>query len=316
MGSSIDLVLNSKTSVHLVPEGEKVGKLTLLPVQDGQHHGYLEIQKIRNNSHIDILDKISLDALQLSNTDGLTIEGKLTSRRLLNITITQKKRNIMEKNIIISPPYLLWALSAGVILLTISLGLGFLFNKDSDAIVQTNQEKQIEGFIEGPEEVHHLLLQEEPTESIPEQVSEPAPETSPKSPSEKANVNEPQSAPIDSPEEVPVPTPDPDGVLFLPNSPLLTDLAKDKLDNISITLSVGTITLKLIRGHCALYGTEQGRMILSKERAEAVTKYLKERGAKLAEDAEIVGVGAAMPLTTDRNSQEINRRVEIYYYYE
>ena len=101
------------------------------------------------------------------------------------------------------------------------------------------------------------------------------------------------------------------GVLFLPDSPELTDLAKERLNRIPLREDGGILTLLQIRGHCALWGTEAGRQKLSVERAEAVAGYLADRGAIILPETIIEGLGATEPLTRDPDNQEVNRRVEI-----
>lgn len=105
--------------------------------------------------------------------------------------------------------------------------------------------------------------------------------------------------------------PERQGVLFLPDSPELTALAKERLNQIPLREEDKTLTLLQIRGHCALWGTEAGRQKLSVERAEAVAGYLADRGARILPETIIEGLGATEPLTRDPDNQEINRRVEI-----
>ena len=107
------------------------------------------------------------------------------------------------------------------------------------------------------------------------------------------------------------PLPERQGVLFLPDSPELTALARERLNRIPLREEGKTLTLLQVRGHCALWGTEAGRQKLSVERAEAVAGYLAGRGARILPETIIEGLGATEPLTRDPDNQEINRRVEL-----
>jgi len=333
MVSAIVLVLNSQSTTTLIGEGSKSGKVLLIPDLDGQHHGYLEIHRIINKSKTSVLDKIQLDSLNLMKNGGIEVDGSLTPPGFITIKITQKKRHIMEKKIKLPRPYLFWSLTAGSILLLLSLGFGIIMGNESNIDSSIVTEEQSNRMEEKPPITHQIVLQENDESTKPgSRTTETADSNSLKPLNEEdkeiseENKGEIQpgtslntsDAPVQNipPEPNPLPAPDPGGVLFQPNSPVLTDLAKSKLDKITITLSAGTMTLKMVRGHCALYGTEEGRQILSKERAQAVTDYLLNRGANLSDETEIIGVGATMPLTRDQNLQELNRRVEIHYYYD
>jgi outer membrane protein OmpA-like peptidoglycan-associated protein len=69
----------------------------------------------------------------------------------------------------------------------------------------------------------------------------------------------------------------------------------------------------LITGHTALAGTAEGRLALSRQRAEMVAQYFLLEGAKRREQLLILGKGAADPVA-DNSTPEgmtLNRRVEI-----
>lgn len=65
-----------------------------------------------------------------------------------------------------------------------------------------------------------------------------------------------------------------------------------------------------VRGHCAFYGTEEGRAELSEERALMVFNFLKSEWG-IDADSLITGAGSSEPLTLDKNEQYLNRRVDI-----
>ena len=67
-----------------------------------------------------------------------------------------------------------------------------------------------------------------------------------------------------------------------------------------------------IEGHTSVSGSEEQNQKLSLRRAEAVKRYLVERGVP-AEQLRTVGYGASRPLTTDPSpeAQKTNRRVTL-----
>ena len=66
-----------------------------------------------------------------------------------------------------------------------------------------------------------------------------------------------------------------------------------------------------IEGHCALYGTEQGREELSYDRAQRVFQYFRELGYSFEEEPQVRGRGGEEPVTRESDQQYLNRRVEI-----
>ena len=70
-----------------------------------------------------------------------------------------------------------------------------------------------------------------------------------------------------------------ENIQFEPDSPVLMDSEKAKLDKISEILTQFPNDL-LITGHCADRGTAEARQKLSEERAETVAEYLKKKGVR------------------------------------
>jgi outer membrane protein OmpA-like peptidoglycan-associated protein len=105
-------------------------------------------------------------------------------------------------------------------------------------------------------------------------------------------------------------------VQFLPDSTVLTDSEKLKLDNIAQILNnIEEIRESeiLVGGHTAMAGTEDGRVEISWGRAQAVASYIISTGVRSTADVSVVGYGGERPLRTG-SSPEImaaNRRVEI-----
>jgi outer membrane protein OmpA-like peptidoglycan-associated protein len=104
-----------------------------------------------------------------------------------------------------------------------------------------------------------------------------------------------------------------DNILFPPDSPLLRDSEKVKLDGIAEILSRYPDRDILIGGHTALAGTEAGRLQLSVDRASAVAQYLLELGVRERDQIILRGFGATEPVASNATEQgrRRNRRVEI-----
>ena len=104
-----------------------------------------------------------------------------------------------------------------------------------------------------------------------------------------------------------------DNILFPPDSAFLRDSEKAKLREIAAILANYPDRDLLITGHTALAGTEQGRLQLSHARAEAVTEYLVEIGARERDQVILRGLGAQEPVADNSTEEGMrrNRRVEI-----
>ena len=108
-------------------------------------------------------------------------------------------------------------------------------------------------------------------------------------------------------------------VYFRPNDPRLTTETQAALDALIPTLrrrinsdqtEAQSVSLR-INGHCAIAGSEAGRLELSRQRAENVWAYLEDQGVPEAEELTVRGFGAWQTLTRDPDNQDANRRVEI-----
>ena len=131
-------------------------------------------------------------------------------------------------------------------------------------------------------------------------------EDSPAAQSPESSVSPPSAAAPEIPApEVPA---SPVTVFFAPDSAFLDAEAIALLDE--TVESLPDSPLLRVEGHCAAFGTEEGRIRLSRRRARAVADYLKSRLGKNVR-IETEGFGVERPVTEDPLLQNLNRRAEI-----
>ena len=142
---------------------------------------------------------------------------------------------------------------------------------------------------------------------FPDEAPPPAPAngsfTIPSDPVESSTIVEPPSAVIVEALEA--------TVYFSPNSAVLLPDTQEALLGLAEELSTKPEWRVQVSGHCALAGTEQGRIELSWERAQMVSSYLLASGWSPQEAPVLTGFGGKMPVTVDEDLQHLNRRVEI-----
>lgn len=104
-----------------------------------------------------------------------------------------------------------------------------------------------------------------------------------------------------------------ENIQFLPDSAVLVDSEKDKLKHVAEILKKYPDRDLLITGYTALAGTEQGRRLLSEQRAEAVGQFLIDLGVRTREHLTYRGMGANNPIADNSTEEGMkkNRRVEI-----
>lgn len=172
----------------------------------------------------------------------------------------------------------------------------------------------------GPEQAREVRV-ERVAPSEPAARPEPSPERTP----ESAAV--PAPAPAQTPEPVAPPVADSPPVervlparehllYFRPDDPRLTAEALERLGRLAQELGTMAPTdrsnlVLTIRGHCALSGTEAGRIALSRERAENTAAFLLETGLVEEDQVTVEWYGAARLITRETELQHLNRRVEI-----
>ncbi len=100
-------------------------------------------------------------------------------------------------------------------------------------------------------------------------------------------------------------------VYFEPNRSRLIDEARETLGALLSLLEEFEELSVRIEGHCALRGSESGRIELSDERSAAVRRYLRDAGWVPDSAVEVEGFGGRRPATLSEEDQYLNRRVEI-----
>ena len=104
-----------------------------------------------------------------------------------------------------------------------------------------------------------------------------------------------------------------DDIKFLPDSAILEEKEKLKLNEIAKILKNYPNNDLLITGHTALAGTKKARQKLSEKRATAVAEYLISQGVKDRYHIFTKGYGATRPVADNstEDGKSKNRRVEI-----
>ena len=100
-------------------------------------------------------------------------------------------------------------------------------------------------------------------------------------------------------------------IYFTPNSSQLTETAQQRLSEFVQELRKYEGVQLIIEGHCALYGTEQAREELSRERARQAAQYIQNLGWSPEQPPVIRGLAGQDPVSRDSEKQHLNRRVEI-----
>ncbi len=100
-------------------------------------------------------------------------------------------------------------------------------------------------------------------------------------------------------------------IFFYPDSTRIKEGEEKKLQEVITLLKKHSDWKVTISGFCALSGTQKGRLILSKNRAEKVASLLKRAGWSPGNSSRVLWFGAQNPITTDPLQIDKNRRVEI-----
>jgi outer membrane protein OmpA-like peptidoglycan-associated protein len=100
-------------------------------------------------------------------------------------------------------------------------------------------------------------------------------------------------------------------VYFEPDETELTEPAREELREIAGVLQRFPEAQVRIVGHTALFGTEEGRIEISRGRAQNVFQFLRREGWEPEAEPTVAWEASTDPVTLDREEQQLNRRVEI-----
>ncbi len=163
---------------------------------------------------------------------------------------------------------------------------------------------------------------DEPAPVPPEPEPAPAPalpesgetvEAAPVTPAPPETAPAPAPAPTDPPTETIVPVEREVSIYFRPDDPRLTQEGLVRLRELAAEIASWQDRSVTIHGHCALSGTEAGRIELSRQRALNSAAVLLEAAALSEDNLTIEWFGASRLVTSDPDRQELNRRVEIFF---
>ena len=104
-----------------------------------------------------------------------------------------------------------------------------------------------------------------------------------------------------------------ENIQFKPDSAILEESEKEKLQKIAAILKNYPNNDLLVTGHTALAGTKESRLELSRQRAKSAADYLLSLGVKDKYHIFTQGFGAEQPVASNQteDGKARNRRVEI-----
>ncbi len=277
-------------------EEDEAKSVKLTTVIDNQKNAKINFHIMKNGKREVIgTETISVTPLSTAGSPSIDIvpdiDGRyfeyrifLEGRLLKSDAIDIKKYIVNRKPLLIGLISILAVLTAAILLFIFYPGIKAWFKPEPPlpSIEQQEEQKQAETEAEAPAE----------------------PEPEPEIPNYEVKIEYTENQVANS-----------CSVYFAPDSAKLTKETISGLEEFITALpsegdfEKGNFKLQ-IRGHCAKYGTEEGRAELSKERAMNVYNFLKNRWGIEAESI-ITGAGASEPITLERKQQHLNRRVDI-----
>ncbi len=300
-GSIVAVEVENRYLVELLKLGkEREGRLRLTTVEPDQRMAFVKVFFYKNDKK-ELLHTIKIDrpfrfTKQQGGKPKIDLEGTMISGRDLELRLFLEDSLYTTVTIdvgkYLSSSAWKWAVPAAAALLIAGFLLFLLLSGREPRFGRERLSVETEAVSKSPpkelEPTDRLQPSSGPanpeTEDHPEQAAEPAEET--------VRVDEWT-------------------VYFEPDRAYLTREAAAQLKEIAEILKRNPESEVLISGHCALYGTESGRIQLSKERAHKVLTSLDELNWEPDETTEIEWHGAERYITTDRDKQYLNRRVEI-----
>ncbi len=301
---TIDIEIEHRYYHHLlkiVPNA--VGKVALTPLKKEQKIAVVKFFIRRNKERIFLKEYLLHLSRYSPENQKIEVTGKIVQKHLeLTIVIegeeihkdTVKLSSYMKKNL--TPLFLVLAGIAALLLLSYT---GY-------RIFSTLSRSQFKIQTEGQPP-------DRQTEQDNSDVSKNDTDNSVVLPDEESQHSESDSIKHnEQPAQVPVENISQQIVIhFYANSTRIHDSETTKLQDILSLLQTHPGLNVTVEGHCALYGTKEGRLKLSKERADKIVRYLTEQGWEPETQPVILWYGAERPVTTDPTQKDKNRRVEI-----
>ncbi len=291
---TIDLESEHKYYHHLLEltHGSR-GKAALTPIEEGQEKAVIRVFVHKNGDHI-LLSEIVLDLTGYANPlPNITVSGLVSGKQLI-LSVAVEGQDIPVKPISLKKflhgSWKVPLLVAGAALLAALLLLA-LFEFFPAASRSASPRNSVQSGSE--------------TQPLPEPQVEAAESANPviaaaDTPKPQDSVSTAKNAQITN-----------TTIYFYPNSSKLREGELKKLEDTAEFLIRHPGKKVIIEGHCALYGTKEGRLRISRARAEKIRDYLVQKGWKSDEPPLIKWYGASKPVTTDPAQKDKNRRVEI-----
>lgn len=308
---SIGVEIEHKKYARLIhSDGPASGTLDLTTLADFQKRAIIRLFLFRKNRPKVLLKEIVLDRLPQKPAGDIRIilSGELRGKKNLVITIRHGGQTVHTSTVPLKESLRRGALWLIIPIAVIAAGLILFFSLCSP------QKYQAAPSEEPPEERFDAVAEVQPeigrgdgddTEYETEDDAGAASDGT-----EQPAVPE-QAADSGQTDETAVPRTDTVTVYFEPNSARLVEDARETLDALVSLLEEYREISVSIDGHCALRGSEQGRIELSEDRSREVRRYLLQQGWNPEAEADVEGHGGLQPVTEAEADQYLNRRVEI-----
>lgn len=269
------------------------GKAALTPLEEGQEKAVIRVFVHKDGEHV-LLSEIVLNLAGYDNLlPNITVSGLVSGKQLI-LSVAVEGQDIPVKPISLkkflhrSRKLPLLVAGAALLAALLLLALFEFFPAASRSASPRNS-------VQGSSEAQPLP---EPQEEVTESAN-PVTITA-HTPKPQNTVSTAKNGQITN-----------NTIYFYPNSSKLKEGEVKKLEDTAEFLISHPGKKVIIEGHCALYGTKEGRLQISRARAEKIRDYLVQKGWKSDEPPLIKWYGASNPVTTDPAQKDKNRRVEI-----
>jgi outer membrane protein OmpA-like peptidoglycan-associated protein len=340
MDYTVGIEVEHSYFAQFIGSSSKKGSLTLTTLEDSQRRAIIPLYLFRGNKKRKITD-ITITNLPRAKAGSLKIDfrGRIEGKELI-ITAAVPGKPPINRHIEIpnftTRPKVLWPLLIFLVLVLLGSSLFVIFNAlgQREAGSQRTQEESVPSKPTGPAvdetatgdtpDIKSKSTQQEDSEDLQEkdtkESSENKQEMSTPEPDEEDEEDEEEKETVaadrrdqerENDEKQYIP-PSFEAIYFGPNSAVLQPEAKGTLRRLVPKLNaIPENTTLVLRGHTAPYGTEEGRIWLSRERAESVLQFLRNNGMKSSLNVTIEAMGISQPVTQDPKKQHLNRRVTL-----